>query len=148
MLLRDLRTGCYQMVVVFRLDRLGRRLLDSIMLFDELDRQGIEVCSITEGIDPTTAGGRLAKNLILSFAEYERDSISEATRERLAAARAAGKQLGRRPISKRKRREIQGLRSRGLTFREIKAITHISIGTISNILKEKTIEQTRKTQGE
>ncbi len=134
-LLKAARRNKYSGVVVFRLDRLGRRIMDSIMLFDELSRKGIEVYSVHEGIDPTTAAGRLHKNLILAFAEYERDAISEATKQRLAALKASGKILGRKPSSKSKVRKVLELRTEGKTYRQIKDAVGLSLGKISQILR-------------
>ncbi len=129
----------YAGIVVFRLDRLGRKLIDSILFQDELDRRGIEVYSVHEGLDPTTATGRLQKHLILSFAEYERDAISEATKQRLAALKAAGKKLGRKPISKAKVRKVLELRAQGKSYRQIRDLVGLSLGKISQILGQENI---------
>ncbi|BAS31210.1 recombinase family protein [Dehalococcoides mccartyi] len=133
-MLKAARHSKYAGVVVFRLDRLGRRIMDSIMLFDELSRRGIEIYSVHEGIDPSTAAGRLNKNLILAFAEYERDAISEATKQRLAALKASGKILGRKPLSKAKVRKVLELKAEGKTYRQIRDLAGLSLGKISEIL--------------
>lgn len=124
----------YSGIVVFRLDRLGRKMMDSIMLIDELSRKGVEVYSVHEGLDPSTATGRLHKHLILAFAEYERDAISESTKQRLAALKASGKILGRKPLSKAKIRKVLELNAEGKTYRQIRELAKVSLGKISEIL--------------
>jgi len=135
-LLRDLRAGLYDGVVVFKLDRLGRRARDLSLTVDELERRGIQVLSITEAFDSSTAIGRAMREIIFILAQLERDNISEATRERLAAMRAAGKRLGRTPAPRKKRRLVWKLKELGYSIRGIAAEVHLSTGTVHNILKE------------
>lgn len=94
-LLSSLRKGEAQCVIVFRIDRLGRHLQEMLQFFQEMENRGVVVYSLNENVDRETANGRLMLNIILSFAQYEREAISEATKERLAAMKAAGATLGR-----------------------------------------------------
>lgn len=94
-LLRRLRTG--DTLTVWRLDRLGRSLFDLIRLVRDLDRRGIEFRSLSENIDTGTSGGRLLFHLLAAMAEFERSLVSERTRAGMAAARARGSRIGRRP---------------------------------------------------
>ncbi|AXR07926.1 recombinase family protein [Salinimonas sediminis] len=90
----SLRAG--DVVVVQRLDRLGRSLKDLIELLDEFKQQGVQFISLNESIDTTTAVGELAFHMIGSIAHFERRIISERTKAGLAAARARGRKGGRK----------------------------------------------------
>lgn len=94
-MLDALREG--DIVVVWRLDRLGRSLKDLIELLDVFNGKGIQFISLTEKIDTTSAMGELVFHLIGSIAQFERRLISERTKAGLAAARARGRKGGRRP---------------------------------------------------
>jgi DNA invertase Pin-like site-specific DNA recombinase len=135
-LLRDLRAGIYDGVVVFKLDRLGRRARDLSLTVDELERRGIKVMSITEAFDTTTPTGKAMREMFFILAQLERDNISESTRDRLAAMRAAGIRLGRKPYSRKKRAQVLKLRDKNYSIRRIAAETRLAIGTVYNILEE------------
>jgi len=83
-------------LVVWRLDRLGRSLKHLIETITKLHSQGIGFKSTTEQIDTTTSGGKLIFHVFGALAEFERDIIRERTQAGLAAARARGRQGGRR----------------------------------------------------
>ena len=82
-------------LVVWRLDRLGRSLKYLIETMTKLDERGIGFKSLTEQIDTTTSGGKLIFHVFGALAEFERDLIRERTQAGLAAARARGRQGGR-----------------------------------------------------
>ncbi|ELW9532561.1 recombinase family protein [Burkholderia cenocepacia] len=83
-------------LVVWRLDRLGRSLSKLIDLINFLAGQKVDFISLTESINTASSGGRLVFHMMGALAEFERCLISERTRAGLAAARARGKQIGRR----------------------------------------------------
>jgi DNA invertase Pin-like site-specific DNA recombinase len=85
-------------VVVGRIDRLGRSLLDVLATVADLREQGIQVQSISDGIDPSTTSGRLMLNMLATLAEYERELIVERVNAGIAASRASGTVFGR-PVS-------------------------------------------------
>jgi DNA invertase Pin-like site-specific DNA recombinase len=85
-------------LVVWRLDRLGRSLRDLIDTVTQLAERGVGFKSLTEGLDTTTAGGRLVFHIFGALAEFERELIRERTNAGLAAARARGRRGGR-PVS-------------------------------------------------
>lgn len=85
-------------IVVWRLDRLGRSLRHLITALNDLADREVGFRSLTEGFDTTTAGGRLLFNITGSLAEFERDLIVERTQAGLAAARARGRHGGRRTV--------------------------------------------------
>jgi DNA invertase Pin-like site-specific DNA recombinase len=84
-------------LVVWKLDRLGRRTTETLQTVEELTRRGIEIESLTERLDTRTPGGRAMLGILATMAQYERDLVSERTRAGQQAARAAGKRFGRPP---------------------------------------------------
>lgn len=82
-------------IVVWRIDRLGRSLLDVLNTVTGLRDRGIQVRSISDGIDPATATGRLMLNMLATLAEYERELIVERVRAGVAVAQEAGTRFGR-----------------------------------------------------
>jgi DNA invertase Pin-like site-specific DNA recombinase len=82
-------------LVVWRLDRLGRSLAHLIELIDTIGKQGAGFASLTESIDTTTAGGRLVFHMMGALAEFERGLIAERTRAGMRAAKRRGKHVGR-----------------------------------------------------
>ena len=94
-LLRDARRRKFDVVVCWRLDRLGRNLKHLITLLEDLQALGIAFVSLNEGIDATTPAGRLQMHILGAIAEFERARIAERVRLGLARVRASGKKLGR-----------------------------------------------------
>lgn len=88
-----LRSG--DVLVIYKLDRLGRSLSDLINLTAQLEQRGVGLLSLSDGIDTTTPGGRLLFHVMGSIAQFERELIIERTHKGLAAARARGKFGGR-----------------------------------------------------
>ncbi|WP_368499950.1 recombinase family protein [Herbiconiux sp. A18JL235] len=82
-------------VVVWRVDRLGRSLIDVLNTVNGLRDAGINVRSISDGIDPATSTGRLMLNMLATLAEYERELIVERVNAGIAVAREAGTRFGR-----------------------------------------------------
>ena len=103
-LLRTLREG--DVVVVWRLDRLGRSLKDLLQIVDEIKLQGAEFTSLEEKIDTTSSGGKLVFHIFGAFAEFERNLIRERTYAGLEAARRRGLRGGR-PKSLNKKQQKQ-----------------------------------------
>ena len=95
-MLKELRSG--DTVVVFKLDRLGRSVLHLADLLVWFQREEIHFCSLSEGINTTTPGGKLVYHLFSAFAEFQRDIIAENTIAGLEAAKKRGKRLGRPPV--------------------------------------------------
>jgi DNA invertase Pin-like site-specific DNA recombinase len=85
-------------LVVWRVDRLGRSLIDVLNTVNLLRERGVLVRSISDGIDPSTSVGRLMLNMLATLAEYERELIVERVNAGIAAARANGTRFGR-PLS-------------------------------------------------
>ncbi len=93
--LRTLRS--YDTLTVWRLDRLGRSLQNLVEIIKQLEEKQVGFRSLTEAIDTTTAGGKLVYHIFGALAEFESTLISERTKAGLAAARARGRQGGRKP---------------------------------------------------
>jgi DNA invertase Pin-like site-specific DNA recombinase len=94
-------------LIVWRLDRLGRSLLDLVRLLDSLSCRKVEFQSLTEQIDTVTAGGRLVFHMMAALAEFERHLIRERTVAGMEVARQNGSRIGRPKIlSDMQRREI------------------------------------------
>jgi DNA invertase Pin-like site-specific DNA recombinase len=93
--LRTLTTG--NVLVVWKLDRLGRSLAHLIQIITRLQEEAIGFRSLSEAIDTTTASGKLMFHVIGAIAEFERSLISDRTRAGMAAAKARGQHLGREP---------------------------------------------------
>lgn len=94
-LLCDAKRRRFDVVVCWRLDRLGRNLKHLITLLDELQALGVAFVSLAEGIDATTPAGKLQMHILGAIAEFERERIRERVLAGLQRARAQGKRLGR-----------------------------------------------------
>ena len=94
-LLIDARRRRFDVVVVWRLDRLGRNLRHLITLLEEFQALGVAFVSLNEGIDATTPAGKLQMHILGAIAEFERARIAERVKAGLQRARAQGKRLGR-----------------------------------------------------
>jgi DNA invertase Pin-like site-specific DNA recombinase len=94
-LVRDAKRRRFDVVVCWRLDRLGRNLKHLITLLEELQVLGVAFVSLAEGIDATTPAGRLQMHLLAAVAEFERERIRERVLAGLQRAKSQGKRLGR-----------------------------------------------------
>ena len=97
-LIADIEAGKVQCVVVYKVDRLSRSLLDFAKLLEIFERHQVAFVSVTQQFNTTNSMGRLMLNVLLSFAQFEREIISERTRDKIAAARRKGKWSGGMPL--------------------------------------------------
>src|SRR3984893_17515215 len=97
-LLSDTEAGRVDCVLVYKVDRLSRSLLDFARLMEIFERHEVSLVSITQPLNTTGSLGRLTLNILLSFAEFERLMISDRTRDKMAAARRKGKWVGGPPV--------------------------------------------------
>jgi len=97
-LLRAIEAGKIDCVLVYKVDRLTRSLLDFARLMSLFDGHGVSFVSVTQEFNTTTSLGRLTLNILFSFAQFEREIISERTRDKLSAARRKGKWIGGIPV--------------------------------------------------
>jgi DNA invertase Pin-like site-specific DNA recombinase len=112
-LVKDARRRKFDVVVAWKLDRLGRNLKHLITLLDDLQALGIAFVSLGEGIDATTPAGKLQMHILGAMAEFERGRIVERVRAGLARAKAQGKRLGRQPYA--------------ITSERFEAVDHLSL---------------------
>jgi len=85
-------------LVVWRVDRLGRSLIDVLNTVNLLREAGVGINSVQDGIDPATTSGRLMLNMLATLAEYERELITERVNAGIMAAKATGTVFGRPPV--------------------------------------------------
>jgi site-specific DNA recombinase len=85
-------------VLVYKVDRLSRSLLDFARLVDRFDQRSVSFVSVTQQFNTTSSLGRLTLNILLSFAQFEREIIGERTRDKMSAARRKGKWIGGVPV--------------------------------------------------
>ena len=97
-LLEDIEAGKVNCVVVYKVDRLSRSLLDFARMMEIFDRHKVSFVSVTQQFNTSTSMGRLMLNVLLSFAQFEREMISERTSDKMSAARRKGKYVGGTPI--------------------------------------------------
>jgi site-specific DNA recombinase len=93
-LLADIEAGKLDCVVVYKVDRLSRSLLDFGKMMETFEKHQVSFVSVTQQINSATSMGRLMLNVLLSFAQFEREIIGERTRDKVAAARKKGKWSG------------------------------------------------------
>ena len=97
-LLADAEAGKIDCILVYKVNRSSRSLLDFSRIIETLDRCRVSFVSVTQQFNTATSIGRLLLNVLLSFAQYEREIIGERTRDKMAAARRRGKWVGGMPI--------------------------------------------------
>lgn len=93
-LLADVDSGRVDTIVVYKLDRISRSLLDFATVMSRLNKAGVGFVSVTQNFSTTDAVGRMTLNLLATFAEFEREQIGERTRDKIAASRRRGKWTG------------------------------------------------------
>lgn len=117
------RKGEVSGVVVAKLDRLSRSMIDFAGLLEDARKRGYNVVALDLGVDLSTSSGKLVANVMASVAEWEREVIGERTKDGIAAKRAAGTlkgPIGRpRSMPGKTRRRISMMRARGMTFTAI-----------------------------
>lgn len=93
-LLADIAAGRIDIIVVYKVDRLTRSLLDFAKLVEAFDKAGVSFVSVTQSFNTTTSMGRLTLNMLLSFAQFEREVTAERIRDKIAASKAKGMWMG------------------------------------------------------
>src|SRR5947208_6379160 len=96
-LLADIEASQVDVVVVYKVDRLTRALSDFAKLVEVFDRRGVSFVSITQHFNTTTSMGRLTLNVLLSFAQFEREVIGERVRDKISASKKKGMWMGGMP---------------------------------------------------
>src|SRR5258708_2772546 len=97
-LMEDIESGQVDCVVVYKVDRLSRSLLDFARLIGIFEERGISLVSVTQQMNTTDSLGWLTLNILLSFAQFELEMISERTRDKMRVESLKGKWLGGNPV--------------------------------------------------
>ncbi|WP_406586700.1 recombinase family protein [Asaia lannensis] len=123
-------------LVVVRLDRLGRDAIDMLQLVSALDERNVRVRILALGIETGTANGRLFLTILMAIAEFERELIRERTRAGIAAARAAGRRIGRpRALTSAQTQHVRVLAAQGLSIRDIASVMNVGRATVHRALQ-------------
>ena len=93
-LLADIAAGKVDVVVVYKIDRLTRSLADFVRIVELFDRHEVSFVSVTQAFNTTSSMGRLTLNVLLSFAQFEREVTGERIRDKIAASKARGMWMG------------------------------------------------------
>jgi DNA invertase Pin-like site-specific DNA recombinase len=117
--LEDVESGAADALVVAKLDRLSRSLLDFAALMERSRRDGWSLVALDLGVDTSTPSGEMMANVLAAFAQFERRLIGQRTKDALAVKRAQGVRLGRRPG---RLERIVGERAEGRTLGRL--VTH------------------------
>lgn len=133
--LAELQAG--DALVVWKLDRLGRSTVHLLQLLAELRERGVDFIALTQGIDTTTAVGRMLYGQLAVFAEFEREQISDRTKAGMAAARKRGTHVGRPPIltAVQIRAAIHAIRVEGRSIREVARDLDVSPQTLVRAMR-------------
>lgn len=131
-------------VLVYRIDRLGRSLIDVLNTVAQMNEKGIGLRSLVDGIDPSTSAGRMQLGLFATLAEYERELINERVRAGVLAAQARGVKFGQKPVKQEtvdaKLEVARQLLSQGKTATRAAETVGWSRATLYRYLKQRGAE--------
>ena len=139
-LLREAKRRKFDLLIVWKLDRLGRSLRHLILTLDELQSLGVGFVSVTEALDTTSVAGRFQLQILAAVAEFERGMIRERVVTGLARAKAQGVRLGRRRTS-----PLPDGAPRGLTVRQAAKLWGCSKSTAADRLRAGQLPPTGQT---
>ena len=133
--LADLQRG--DVLVVWKLDRLGRSTVHLLQLLADLRDRGVDFMAITQGIDTTTSMGRMLYGQLAVFAEFEREQISDRTKAGMEAAKRRGKHIGRPAAltDAQVREAVRQHEDEGRTIRSLADELGVSVQTLSRAMK-------------
>jgi len=134
-MLSDAHKRSFDVLIVWKLDRLSRSLKDLITTLETLGSLGVDFISYDNSLDTSTPTGKLVFHVVGSVAEFERDIIRERVRAGLANARRNGKRLGRPPILAKVSPKINILKENGLSNRAIASRVGVGETTVRRALK-------------
>ncbi len=133
-LLTDATARHFDLVAAWSVDRLGRSLQHLVALLGELHALKVDLYLHQQGLDTTTPSGRAMFGMLSVFADFEREMIRARVNAGIARARAAGKHLGRPPLSPAITKKVLALRHKGRSLRAIAEKVGVSIGSIHRIV--------------
>jgi len=134
-LMKLVRRGRVDVIVCYKLDRLGRSLPHLAQIISELDQHNVSIVATSQGIDTKqdSPAGRLQMHVLMAVAEFERSLIVERVRAGQAAARAKGVKFGRPSTLWQHKKEVAELLRNGLSCRKVAAETGLPLGSVFNI---------------
>ncbi|MBF0467061.1 MAG: recombinase family protein [Nitrospirae bacterium] len=135
-LMADARDGRFQVVLVWKMDRLARSLRHLLNTLNELQMLGIAFVSLKENIDFTSSVGKLMTHILGAFAQFERDIIAERVKSGIANARSKGRQIGRTPKAHSDFDKIIELSGQGLSERKIGKVLNLAPSTVYSVIKK------------
>lgn len=141
-LLKDAARGKFDLIAAWSVDRLGRSLQDLVAFLSEIDALKIDLFLHQQALDTSTPSGRAMFGMLSIFGEFEAAMIRDRVNAGLDRARAAGKRLGRPPISEDKAEKIIAARARGLGLKRVAKEVGVGVGTVKRILDEQAVRST------
>jgi DNA invertase Pin-like site-specific DNA recombinase len=140
-LCQDATRRRFDIIAAWSVDRLGRSLQHLVAFLAEVHAAGVHLYMHQQAVDTTTPGGRALFQMMGVFAEFERAMIRDRVNAGLARARAAGKRLGRRPISSKTIAKIAEAAGDGLSVRAIANKAGASVGTVHRVIRGRHVSQ-------
>lgn len=147
-LIADVESGRVNVIVIYKLDRLSRSLMDFARLAEVFERQHVSFVSVTQSFNTTTSMGRLTLNMLLSFAQFEREVIGERIRDKVAASRRKGIWMGGYPplgYDIQDRKLVVNDREAAQVGRIFERFTRL--GSVTALVRELSAEGVRTKQG-
>jgi putative DNA-invertase from lambdoid prophage Rac len=144
-LLKAARRRELDRIVVWRLDRWGRSLLDLVITLEELASLNVGFVSLSEALDLTTPSGRALAGMLAVFAEFERDILRDRVRAGIAQARKEGRPHGRPPSVRKYVPQVRALATKGLTKSEISPRLRISRTSVRRFLSQREPKMVRRS---
>lgn len=135
-LLKDAARGKFDVVAAWSVDRLGRSLQDLVSFLSELEALKVDLFLHQQALDTSTPSGRAMFGMLSIFGEFEAAMIRDRVNAGLDRARAAGKRLGRPPISGDKVQKIIAARATGLGMKRVAKKVGVGVGTVKRVLDE------------
>ena len=139
-MIEDARLRKFDRVIVFALDRLGRKIVQVVNTIHSLEECGVHLFVVKESVDTSNSQGKIFANFISIFSQLERDMMISRQKEAIDRIRTKGGKWGKgKLISQEQRDRIVALRTQGLSFRGICKEVDVSLGSVQHTLKTQSI---------
>ena len=135
-MIEDARLRKFDRVIVFALDRLGRKIVQVVNTIHSLEECGVHLFIVKESVDTSNSQGKIFANFISIFSQLERDMMISRQKEAIDRIRTSGGKWGKgKLISQEQRDRIVALRTQGLSYRGICKEVDVSLGSVQHTLK-------------
>ena len=139
-MIEDARLRKFDRVIVFALDRLGRKIVQIVNTIHSLEECGVHLFIVKESVDTSNSQGKIFANFISIFSQLERDMMISRQKEAIDRIRSKGGKWGKgKLISQEQRDSIVALRTQGLSYRGICKEVDVSLGSVQHTLKMQSI---------